>query len=330
MLLIFVALVGMSTHTDLCSAEEAEGNFVAYENPTTIEERNLTFNMEQNVSGNGFFSAYKYSLMPDDLGPAGHKNNGVEAKMKAHGSGKMDMASIMYAESSYLNRTWINGAYDEDGKIIEDEEDSTSIIQTKEDGQMTHSPSALTVGSGYYTAHPLIFKSLFSDETKIMNRDTFSSIHNRVERAQGLDINLETDLDYKNTSMNLNEDMINGNAHFSAIRRAGNSVDPENDDSEEDETDEAEPPVLGPAMKAWHEPTLMMETDYTGTYHIETNLKLYTEEEDPDEEEDYWLPCCSGGFLDMNLLEQFEKKSARGIFDCTCFLVPKAAQFSKI
>ena len=45
---------------------------------------------------------------------------------------------------------------------------------------------------------------------------------------------------------------------------------------------------------------------------------------------DDWLPCCTGGFADMNYLDKKPFKSATGIFDCTCFKVPTQAQFPRV
>lgn len=47
-------------------------------------------------------------------------------------------------------------------------------------------------------------------------------------------------------------------------------------------------------------------------------------------EEDGFLPCCMGGFEDLNALDKRQFKSASGIFDCTCFEVPKEAEFSRV
>ena len=73
--------------------EQTEENNTAYDNPTTLEQKNLKFDFEQNVSGTGFSASYKYAQMPDATGTEGRLFNGVEAKNKAHGSGKIDIDS---------------------------------------------------------------------------------------------------------------------------------------------------------------------------------------------------------------------------------------------
>ncbi|MCK9566958.1 MAG: hypothetical protein M0Q43_13040 [Methanothrix sp.] len=302
-----------------------EENGTAYDNPTTLEEKSLKFNFEQNVSGTGFFTAYKYAQMPNALGTEGQQFNGVEAKNKAHGSGKINTDSTIYAESSYSNKTWINGAYDEDGEEIEDEEGSTSIIQMKEDSKMTYSPLAMGIGSRYYNHNPVVFNSLLSEDDWIKNRDDFNSMHHRIDRAHGLNKVLEAQSnagdDTVNTAMDVEEDLIDGRAHFGVLQLEGIPAD------EEPEEGSEEVQVLGLAMKAWKKPLIDIDEDYVGSYHIKKNMDIstYTDE---DEEEDSWLPCCFAGFGDMNYADAEVFKSARGVFDCTCFNVPIRAQFA--
>ncbi len=100
MLLALLVLVGANVAL-------AEEGYIPYANPTTVESTNLTFSMEQNVSGLGFFSTYKYAQMPDANGEEGYLFNGVETKNNAHGSGQIDTTSQMLAESKFMNRTWI-------------------------------------------------------------------------------------------------------------------------------------------------------------------------------------------------------------------------------
>jgi hypothetical protein len=302
--------------------EQLEENDAAYDNPTTLEEKNLKFNFEQNVRGTGFFTAYKYAQMPNALGTKGQQFNGVEAKNKAHGSGKIDTDSNIYAESSYTNKTWINGAYDEDGEVIEDEEETTSVIQMKEDSKMTYSPLVMGIGSRYYDLHPIAFNSLLKDEDWIKNRDGLNSLHHVVDQAHGLNKVLDAQSDATNNTMNIEEDLVDGRAHFGVLQLQGIPVD------EVPEEGSEVVQVLGLAMKAWKKPLLEIDEDYIGNFHIKKNMNLYTYSEE-EEKEDSWLPCCYGGFSDLNYADAKAFKSARGVFDCTCFIVPAKAQFQR-
>ncbi|MCU0637150.1 MAG: hypothetical protein MUE87_00780 [Methanothrix sp.] len=324
LLLVLIALIGMTSANVDDKEEQLEQNDSAYGNPTTSDEKSLKFSFEQSVSGTGFSNAYKYTQMPDALGTQGRLFNGVESKNKAHGSGKLDTYSTIRAESSYSNKTWINGAIDEDGEEIEDEEETISQIQVKEESNMTYSPLVMSIGSRYYGQHQIVFNSLLLEEDWMKNRDGLNSINHLVYQAHGLNKKLEAQLDPEINSMKIEEDLIDGQAHFGVLQLEGIPVDEE---PEEDSEEEEEEPVLGLAMKTWKKPLILIDEDYVGSYHIEKNMSLYTASDEEEEELDSWLPCCSGGFSDMSYPDAETFKSASGIFDCSCFRVQEKAQF---
>lgn len=316
----------------------AEESYVPYANPSSLETKNLTFNMEQSVKGAGFFSAYKYAIMPDAGGEEGYIYNGVEAKNKVHGSGQIDSDSMMYAESKYMNRTWIDGAYDEDGELVlQDDEayliDTEAGIALDDDSEMTYSPQAMTVGSRYYADHPITFNSLLNEHVSTKNRGEFNSISHDVRYAHALDLLLESEADIFNNSISVDENITDGQARFGVVQLAGIPRDELLEDEEEGDSSDAdglyEKRALGQAMKAWHKPDLEIDEVYVGSFHIKKGINLYVYEDDY-RRVDNWLPCCFGGFADMNMWDLTEKKSARGIFDCTCFKVPKTAQFERV
>ncbi len=316
-MLALFALIGMAIADNEEKKELLEENNAAYDNPTTLEEEYLRFSMEQNVSGNGFYANYKYALMPDVTGTKGRLFNGVEAINKAHGSGKINTDSNMYAESSFTNKTWVNGAYDENGEVIQDEEEATSVIQMKEDSQSVYSPLVMAIGSRYYDLHPIAFDELLKKEDGIKNRDGLNSLHHFVDQAHGLDIAFDAQSDATNNTMNIDENLVNGRAHFGVLQLKGIPVD------EVPEEDSGDLQVLGMAMKAWKKPLIELDEEYVGSYHIKKNMNLYTYSDD-NEKEDSWLPCCYGGFIDMNYEDAKAFKSVEGIFDCACYEMQKA------
>jgi len=294
------------------------------------EENNLTFSIDQKVSGAGFFSTYRYALMPDAIGAEGHLFNGVEAKNQAHASGAMDMESLFSGESTYVNESNLNPKIEEEEKYVnsehvkkfdEYEETTTSVIDLKEDNALTYSPMSLSVGTNYYDRHPLAFNSLIKDGVWIKNRDGLSSLSHVVDNAHALNKLLDANSDAVNLSLNVEEDLTEGKSHFGALQLAEYPRDEEPEDEEE------EPATLGTAMKLWQKPLVELDEDYIGSFHMKKNMTL-TLEEDDEEWDLAWLPCCSGGFLDMNLMDRAER-SVSGVFDCTCFKVPKEAQFQR-
>ena len=293
------------------------------------EENNLTFSIDQKVSGAGFFSTYKYALMPDAIGPEGRLFNGVEAKNQAHASGAMDMESLFSGESTYVNESNLNPKIEGEEKYVNSEhvkkfedyeEETTSVIDLKEDNALTYSPMSLSVGTNYYDRHPLAFNSLIKDGVWMKNRDGFSSLSHVVDNAHALNKLLDANSDAVNLSLNVEEDLTEGKSHFGALQLVGYPRDEEPEDEEEAATP-------GTAMKLWQKPDVELDEDYIGSFHMKKNMTLAWNED--DEEYDYaWLPCCSGGFLDMNLMDRVER-NVSGIFDCTCSKVPREAQFQR-
>ena len=56
---------------------------------------------------------------------------------------------------------------------------------------------------------------------------------------------------------------------------------------------------------------------FVGIYDINKNIQMKSRF-DKIQEEDDWLLCCTGGYLNMTAVDQEAFKSAKGIFDCTC------------
>jgi len=333
---LVIVVLALIAFIGIVAAQDLEDDYALEK-----EEKKMTFAMEQRVSGVGFFSTYRYALMPDVIGTEGRLFNGVELKKKGHGSGTINTESLFSGESTYTNTShFFDTDEGEEIEILERrgeievfeeyEEEATSVVALKEDGKMTYNPTIMAMGAKYYALHPITFKSLLNDETSVRNRDGFNSLNHMIEDAHGLDIALDAQSDATNTTINVDENLIDGKAHFGALQLAGI---PRDEEAEEDTEEEAEgdAPILGLAMKAWHKPLAEVDADYIGTYHIKNNMTLTTSS-DEKEFEDSWLPCCFGGYLDMPL--NYQKgamgfgSNVKAIFDCSCAKVPSEGQFS--
>ncbi len=303
-LLAFFALVGAIAAEDY--------------GPLYREEKNMSFNMDQKVSGSGFFSIYRYALMPDLIGSEGRLYNGVEAKNKASGSGNIDIESEFSGQNTYTNES----NFDAESEDLEPfkgaheievtdeyEEETTAFINSKESAEMTYAPTAMVVGSRYYALHPVTFSSLLDEETSIKNRNGNNSMSHRVEGAHGLSKHLEAESDLTDTSMNIEEDLIDGRVSLKAIQFARNPQD------------ELDFEIPGTATREWKQPLIVFEQDYAGTYHIKNNMTMLTPN-DGVTYADAWLPCCSEGYLSMPPNYQMGNygfgSNVRGLFDCTC------------
>ncbi|VVB71878.1 Uncharacterised protein [uncultured archaeon] len=290
----------------------------SYTYPNAYQEKNTTFNFEQSVQGNGYFMTYLYA-----------RAGNAELKNYAHGSGSINNeATLTY---QHLNKTTHN--------VYSDYNDfEQNCIQFKEDNVMTYAPMRIAVGNGYYAANPLDYSSLLKEKTWAKNYRAGTSMHHEVEYAHALDKELEVNIkDLFNftydpeligtgyTQMKINEDVTDGKAHIGVLQANENNAGNVAYDLKNPSNWYSGKQMWSSALK---DPAVEIDEDYWGTYHIEKNMTL----EVPyylKLTKDDWLPCCFGGFADMNILDKKVFKSATGVFDCTCFKVPTKAQFPR-
>lgn len=286
--------------------------------PNAYEVKNTTFNFEQSVQGNGYFMTYMYA-----------KAGNVAFKNYAHGSGSINNEAVLTYQ--HLNKSTRNAYADYNDYDL-------NCIQFKEDNAMVYAPMRIAVGTGYYAANPLDYSSLLKERTELKNYRAGTSMLHEVEYAHALDKELElTGKEVFNytydpekvgngfSQMKINEDVTDGKAHIGVLQ-ANNDLSNWLGGS-----------VLGPGTSsvpflksALKNPSIDIDEDYWGTYHIEKNMTI----EVPyylSQKKDDWLPCCFGGFADMAYYDRERTfKSAKGIFDCTCFKAPTQAQFPRI
>lgn len=283
--------------------------------------KNLTLDMKQSVSGEGYFMTYKYAKMPNGLGLSGTGNNGVEVMDYSHGSGTIDTESVLSAQS-------YNKTYGIDKKYGRDHAEELSCIRFDEDNSMVFSPISFGIGTGFYANQPLKFNSLLKEKTWLKNRGSATSMHHEVEYAHALDKELNVlvkdfiSVDDPSVSMmNISEDVTSGRAHIGLLQGDPDQMIKADADGK-----------MYVAKTAWKKGLVDVDEDYWGTYHIEKLMNL-TAIVDEVTSDDDWLPCCSGGYLTMP--EAYQKgtkgfgSDVKGIFDCSCFKVPDKAEFPR-
>ncbi|MEI8003150.1 MAG: hypothetical protein WCG94_02320 [Methanothrix sp.] len=251
-------------------------------------------------------------------------------KNYAHGSGSLNSEALL--TYSNLNRSTHN-AYSDYNDFDE------NCIQFNEDVAMVYAPMRIAVGTGYYAANPLDYSSLLKEKTWVKNYRAGTSMHHEVEYAHALDKELNVVVkDKRNftydpvtegvgyTSMTINEDVTDGKAHIGVLQANSNFANALSASS-----DLSDPLVANMKNSAWRNPSIEIDEDYWGTYHIEKNMTLevpYYKKTSTDD----WLPCCFGGYLTMptSYLGDAKLKSAKGVFDCTCYKAPTQAQFPRV
>lgn len=253
------------------------------------------FHVDQDVQGNGFFNSYVKTDVPN-----------LSLSNMAHGSGSFDH------ESKIDSR---NGAkYDETNdeySLVTDR--GTTLIESTD---FAYAPISMQMGQ---YSRPISFQSKGSEETCVKNYYSGISMNARFNYADTLSKNLSGELYWKlvdnldtsdfsqstldvesRTKLNF-EAAFSGSGHVGAVDSEGISQGTE----------------------------LLIDEDYRGTYYITKNMshkEIYTLKRLTDD----WLPCCSGGFSDMNVLDKKPFKSAAGVFDCTCYVAPTSAEFPRV
>jgi hypothetical protein len=255
-------------------------------------ESKYIYNMEQNVKGAGFFSSYQST----DLNNLGLSNT-------AHGSGSYDYESKLDSRKGVKFDTKKN-----DYTTVSDR--GTVFIESAD---FSYSPSRMQLGK---YSMPIAFQSKGAEETCLKNYISGTSMNARFNYVDTLSKNLSAELYWKfinvtdgyesrlesQTRTNLNfESSFSGSGHVGVLD-------------------------MGKGQK---NADVLIDEDYRGTYYLTKNMsheakyKLLRQIDD-------WLPCCSGGFADMNVVDKNDFKSAAGVFDCTCFKAADRGQFQRI
>jgi len=271
-----------------------------------LEDRStgVLFNYEDRVIGHGNFASNNKITAQGPHADARVYSRLADVYLKKidHGSGSIERETIINSkESSKI-------------QIDPDLIYAYALIAVLGNSSMVYTPRTMSIGNGYYATHPVNFNSLLNDETQIKNYASETSMIQDTKYAKAIDKDLLVSVedDYSGwepaqsltrTLMNLNESVNSGTAHIGMLEGNIGTRD------------------FG--KSAWHKPNIYVDEDYRGTFDFATKMNL-TLPVYKTLSEDFWLPCCSGGW--ENLMSSDKKgfgADAKGIFDCTC---PRAVE----
>ena len=263
-----------------------------------LEERSkgLQFSYEDSTSGSGLFASNNKIVAQ---GPHAdprvlRRLADVYLQKMTHGSGSIERESIITSTES--TKTQI------DPDVIY----AFGLIAALENNSMVYGPQTMSIGNGYYATHLVNFNSLLGDKTQIKNYASKTSMGQEINYAHGINMDQVASVedDYYDTGvakslsktlMNLNGGVTSGTARIEMLQGGTRR-----------------------SKSAWVNPNIDVDQVYTGTFEFATKMNL-TVPVYKSVSEDYWLPCCSGGWEDMRYSD---KKGfgtdAKGIFDCTC------------
>lgn len=277
---------------------------VISEGPLEEKSMGMQFNYEDRVTGDGYYANNNEiaTQVPHDDGHRGRLAD-VYLQARGHGSGSIEQESIIVSNESIINQTNPDMIF------------TFGLIATLDNRNMVYGPYNISIGRGYYSSRPLNFNSLLGDKTQIKNFASETSMIQEIKYAKAINKDLLAKVEYEHyndtdempskglarTLMNPDLSVTSGIAHIGMLQGNISTLD-----------------SLGPDRSAWYNPNIAIDEYYTGTFNLTTRMNL-TLPVSTNVSEDEWLPCCSGGWMD---LMDSDKKGfgadAKAIFDCNC------------
>jgi hypothetical protein len=200
-----------------------------------------------------------------------------------------------------------------EGYAAENSSYNNSSISFVGQNKVISSPVDLSVGSGYYSSHPVAIGLGVGSRTQLANANSATSMSHEIGFAQEVSGKTEYAVsstssrsDYENintatTHMQIDETVTSGKVHIGVLSGSDSSAGKSGNRG----TD--------PMINAWKNPAIEIEEEYIGTYHISKNFTLdnsYSEKRALDG----WLSCC-GASYDIYLTEPVFI-SADDVFNC--------------
>jgi hypothetical protein len=184
-------------------------------------------------------------------------------------------------------------------------------------------------GLGYYAKNGIDYSTLLKENTWVKNYRAGSSMQHEIEYAHSITKDLEVTAKENSTwiydptyygvgytNMRVSEDVGEGKVHIGVLQA---DIDNTRAYGGSDLTSIS----AGGKFKgynAWKYPSVEVDEDYWGTYHIEKNMTLEVPYKSVVTADD-WLPCCYGGYLTMPKYYAVGSKgfgsNLKDLFDCT-------------
>ena len=142
-------------------------------------------------------------------------------------------------------------------------------------------PVDLSVGSGYYSSHPIAVGSKIGSRTELVNGDFATSMSHEVGFAEEISGRTEyaatsrsmrgdyENINFATTQMQIDETVTSGKVHIGVLS--------------------------GSDGHAWKNPAIEIEEEYIGTYHITKNFAINNSYSKKGFK-DGWLNCCGGSY----------------------------------
>jgi hypothetical protein len=184
---------------------------------------------------------------------------------------------------------------------------NSSGLQAQDHSVISQAPKIIGIGKGYYADHPINYDSQFGKQTLLKNLANGALMNHEVDSGHNFSQTLEMSArhiqqrdewgmsGYSGIQMKVSEDVQEGRISIGVLQGGTSGAG------------------IPPSATALRNPTLEIEEDYIGTFHIEKNISI----QEPVGQiwQNYsWLPCCVEGYFD-NSVNQASHLEAKKIFE---------------
>jgi len=243
-----------------------------------------TYENEDDVEGEG------YMMVRSNV-----NTNNLSLLEYMHASGTIDYSDLL---SSRQKTTHTSDSYyvmGKDGSFVKNSKGANSEITYAVQKDLVQRPYAAAYGTGWYIARPIIYDSLLKEKTVAKSYQEAAVMHHQLGYARGYDGSVGVSLNCTGPTteaegtglirMKIDDYVSQG------MVRIGQLVsDPlRNYHGGYNDT----------IIHTWKHPIIDEDANYIGTFYIKKDMEVKIRKPKPTEYED-WLPCCFGGFSDMD------------------------------
>lgn len=242
-----------------------------------------TFTYDESMKGTGSFAKYEnYQINgPHPDHRITQEDSDMTIKRFEHGSGALQKEKLLAARN-------LTTELDFGGNLTK----KYGVIWLKESGSLLYSPQIMSIGTGYYSSHPIRYDSMLGETTVLKNYAIEAAIQRQTLYAHSIDMNMTSEV--KDRYLNNNdaevyddawaslaylETVKDGTTHLNILQGNAAEID----------------------ASAWKNPSIDLDEVYSGSFDIAGNATLKWPVVRKKSNEDI-LPCCFGGIADINPL----------------------------
>jgi hypothetical protein len=198
--------------------------------------------------------------------------------------------------------------------VPKDSSFNNSSIRFEDQRNITSAPVSLSVGSGYYSSHPITYASGIGSNTKMADTSSATYLGHEVDLAHSISGAAEFMASSSSYSQYGPEYSVSGSTATAHMKIDENVTD-----------GRVHIGVLQGSSHAWKSPSVEVDEDYIGSYHIYKNISLDSDNVQRNSSES-WLDCCKSSYFDIdrqylpaiNADKVFNYKSLQSIAGSQC------------